>query len=536
MGKMTARRAPAWQHQRGQALVFSLITASIILLVMVSMYSMGQQSIAKIKLQNTADSAVYSAVLAEARDYNFSAYTNRAIIANQVAIAQVVGLTSWARGFDNIYTNSNAWVPEWQAALGGPMAETLWNAPVGVYSGLAHPFKAVMDTAGPGAVELVNLVISALSTTQTLYHYGTALTVAQTIGFTPQAVADALELGISSNEDVSNELLTLNDKYNIVHLNDPSANLTGPGTVAALAHLVQWYKFTESKDPNSSGRDGDNSDRMANVTVSSLDRFSGNRNTSGGTLPGGATEMMYLTPMVVDVSRFAPYQTGAALMYLWHRGGTELKNIGGVKKTWSAMDATGYFGLEIFWISIFGIPIPIPVPIPFLPMGSGAARAGDSSDLSAGNNFGTRNSDAYGGAYDNVNTAGSAYIQRSKGAGGSLGSGGLRSYFDVTKLDRDNLSGPALILEIEKDSGQIPTSNSVSGGQLALQNGNKSDHMRALSKAEIYFARPTALWPRSDGKTELGSLYSPYWQARLASNDKWEKYVSVRLHLSGISP
>ncbi len=64
---------------------------------MVSMYTMGQQSIAKMKLQNTADAAAYSAVLAEARDYNFAAYTNRAIVANQVAVAQVVGITSWAR-------------------------------------------------------------------------------------------------------------------------------------------------------------------------------------------------------------------------------------------------------------------------------------------------------------------------------------------------------------------------------------------------------------------------------------------------------
>ncbi|MBS0307493.1 MAG: hypothetical protein JSS58_00850, partial [Proteobacteria bacterium] len=109
------------RNQRGQALVFSLITVSIILLVMVSMYTMGQQSINKMKLQNTVDAAAYSAVVAEARDYNFSAYTNRAVIANQVAVAQVVGITSWARNYAGTYNGPSSWVPQVLTSLGGPL-------------------------------------------------------------------------------------------------------------------------------------------------------------------------------------------------------------------------------------------------------------------------------------------------------------------------------------------------------------------------------------------------------------------------------
>src|SRR5262245_59045860 len=84
-------------REHGQALVFALFTSVLVIVAMLAMYSMGGQAIEKIKLQNTADAAAYSAVVAEARDYNFSAYTNRAMVANQVAVAQFVGMTSWFR-------------------------------------------------------------------------------------------------------------------------------------------------------------------------------------------------------------------------------------------------------------------------------------------------------------------------------------------------------------------------------------------------------------------------------------------------------
>jgi hypothetical protein len=196
------------------------------------------------------------------------------------------------------------------------------------------------------------------------------------------------------------------------------------------------------------------------------------------------------------------------------------------------MDATGFSGYAIFWISILGIPIPIPIPVPLIPMGWGAAQAGTSSNLNPDNNFGTEAGDAYGGVYERADTALAAAMQRGKGAGATLDSrAGLRSYFDVKKTDKDNLEGPPLVLEIEKAANNIPSSNNISGGQFTLTNGTQSGYMRSLTKAEIYFSRPPKLWARGDGKTELGSLYSPYWQARLAPNSFLEQYASLSYHL-----
>jgi len=499
---------------------------------MVSMYTMGQQSIAKMKLQNTADAAAYSAVLAEARDYNFAAYTNRAIIANQVAVAQVVGLTSWSRNYAATYNGPYSWVPQVLTSLGGPLAKILWDAPVKAYKPASKAFRNVMNTAGPVTVKVLDGLIDILSLAQTIYHYGTALTVAQTIGLSPAKVLDKLAGVDETSLGAVKDLLTFNAAYNVIKLNDTNADLSTPGTAAAIIHLVQWFTFAQKKNPNSSNQDGLKGDRMAQVTIDSLDGFSKNRSTKGGGPAKNFPEMMYLTPFVVDPTRIIPYQNGALLMYLWHRGGTELKHIGVNKKTWSAMDGTGFVGIAIFWISIIGIPIPIPIMFPFIPMGWGAAQAGPSSNLNPNNNFGTATSDAYGGVYGNAHTAGAAGTQRGLGAGTSLDTrAGLRAYFDLKKVDKDNLIGPSLILEVEKADGKIPTSNTMSGGQFTLNNGTRSGYMRSLTKAEIYFSRPKKLWARGDGKTELGSLYNPYWQARLAPNNFLEQYASMSYHL-----
>lgn len=61
------------------------------------MFNSGQLVQEKMRLTNTADAVAYSAGVFEARVLNYDAYTNRAIIANEIAIGQAVGLASWAK-------------------------------------------------------------------------------------------------------------------------------------------------------------------------------------------------------------------------------------------------------------------------------------------------------------------------------------------------------------------------------------------------------------------------------------------------------
>ena len=61
-------------------------------------------------LTNTADAVAYSAGVFEARMLNYDAYTNRAMIANEIAIGQAVGLASWAKYAGTSADNISQWV------------------------------------------------------------------------------------------------------------------------------------------------------------------------------------------------------------------------------------------------------------------------------------------------------------------------------------------------------------------------------------------------------------------------------------------
>ena len=92
-------------RQRGQALPLGLAMILIGVLGALVLYNTGRTASDKARLANAADAAAYSGLLWQARALNFQAYTNRAMVANQVSIAQAVSLSSWARYGDQTATN-----------------------------------------------------------------------------------------------------------------------------------------------------------------------------------------------------------------------------------------------------------------------------------------------------------------------------------------------------------------------------------------------------------------------------------------------
>ncbi len=91
--------SPRFKRQRGQAAVFVFVFMTVLVVGMSFLYKAGKLTSDKMALQNAADSAAYSVSVVEARDLNFASYMNRAIIANEVAIGQMIGLASWAFAF-----------------------------------------------------------------------------------------------------------------------------------------------------------------------------------------------------------------------------------------------------------------------------------------------------------------------------------------------------------------------------------------------------------------------------------------------------
>ncbi|MEM7468802.1 MAG: hypothetical protein AAF387_18190, partial [Pseudomonadota bacterium] len=102
--------------QAGQAMVMTLIFGVVIVVAALMLYRSGQLTSDKMAMQNATDGMAYSASVIEARDLNFASYMNRAVIANEVAIGQAVGLASWAFHFESI----GRWLVEYDKFLAGP--------------------------------------------------------------------------------------------------------------------------------------------------------------------------------------------------------------------------------------------------------------------------------------------------------------------------------------------------------------------------------------------------------------------------------
>src|SRR5688572_14423197 len=88
------------------ALLASLVAAGA------ACFGVGQLVNDKMRLVNAADAAAYSAAQWEARSLNFQSYLNRAIVANEVAIAQLVSLRSWS-GYVSTLARNGATVAQW---------------------------------------------------------------------------------------------------------------------------------------------------------------------------------------------------------------------------------------------------------------------------------------------------------------------------------------------------------------------------------------------------------------------------------------
>ena len=661
--------------------MLALFASVLVIVGLFAMFSMGEQSIEKMKLQNTADAAAYSAAVAEARDYNFSAYTNRSMVANQVAVAQFVGLTSWFRNMSAFAngdsTNAGRDVYQIFLELGSTPIANIYKKFLKIFGQITGVFDEGNggSTFAGFAITVLDGLIKVYGEMQKYYHYGTALTVAETLGAGFAQLGDAMANLTGFNWFTAFEVLDGGD--DVVKLNDPNAHLTTLGGFPYLIwHMVKWYGFTESKDPNTDNGDGPEADRFAQVTMDSLDDFSRDRSTK----PAWGFYFFYAPPLTyIDPTRFIPqpFTFGPLFLPVIHRGGTELKltdatgnsagatnppvgngdtgvdchgnpvqgqtsGSGGIsvlhvsdlpgngcagdsasvldaattqsppgpnagvyayngatwskisaydgtnpgggnpqgnpsqsntttsptagrgvagsksKKTWTAMDASSWAGLHIFWfvIPIISIPIPLPIPFapPWIPLSHGAAQSGKEltspTVLSADNNFGTEADAAYGGVVDSWTTKISAEMRQNQGAGKTLEKvsslGGLTNYRDIKKIDEDNLIGPSLVVEIEKSTDDMP--KSPGNGQFELKSGapqtnnlvRQGQFMRALSKSEVYFGRPTSDsnldWFKRDAddpnQVEKGSLYNPYWQPRLAANNFLEQYISMELHLT----
>lgn len=140
--------------QAGQALLLMVAALAALLLASLTLYNTGQLALQRLRLDNAVDAAVLSAAVVEARGLNFAASMNRAVIANEAAIAQSVSLRSWSAHLDRLLGNVGL-VTRWLPYV-GPVAESLRR----FWSG----FDRVLQPGLAGAEAAHALAIPALAT------------------------------------------------------------------------------------------------------------------------------------------------------------------------------------------------------------------------------------------------------------------------------------------------------------------------------------------------------------------------------------
>lgn len=477
MGTLMRSRRGA-HLQRGQALPFALILLSAGAAALYLAFNSSQLAHAKAKEQDTADSAAYSVGVLQARDLNFAAYANRAMIANQVAAAQMVSIKSYVDELDATYGPTF-----WDRFVDSMATVTVeWTGPKRLGSGVVKDIKHLLDSTLPIATAAIDDLNVALSYEQYTFHNSMAV-----------------QIPLLADE--------------VAQANQPDSHVTK--TYFATRGVLELASVTSFATQNASaGKTGE--DRFADVLVDkmTLDGFVKQRGLNSR------------LPFVESPSRCGGWISGA----LVHLGGTQLRQD---KRGWESLDATDMNGVLICII------LDVLVPIPFAGTeGSGGAANGPGGRYSSRNGYGGYNN--FGGSLTNLLTRFAAQQQYNIGVGRTMsGNGGLQPYYELANLSTpargsDFNRAPAITVEVQRASSSIRTTDQIKigTGSLQVQDGTAQNQMRSLSSASAYFIRPdngsggtaggllnVAHWKRDDGKWEYPSLFNPYWQSSLVKTD-----------------
>ncbi|MBL8265738.1 MAG: hypothetical protein JNL55_05130 [Steroidobacter sp.] len=118
--------------------------------VLVAMFNIGQKVTERSQVANAADAAAYSGAVWTARHLNFIAYSNRAMIANHLAVGHFVSYVSWVR-----YINDS---------LEAIDRVTQWIPYVGQYVDMAEQISAEVRDATEQAADIAVPAIDAWNT------------------------------------------------------------------------------------------------------------------------------------------------------------------------------------------------------------------------------------------------------------------------------------------------------------------------------------------------------------------------------------
>ncbi len=496
------------KRQQGQALIYGMFVLIGSLTGLFFLFNTGQLASEKTKLVNTADAVAYSAGVMHARALNFDAYNNRALIANEVLVAQMVSLASWTQ-YARLHVE---------------------NVPV------VFPFCT--DPEATAAITLIEFDIPYGIQCYLLSQPGNPLTVAvEALSATVPGAADAAVTLVELNKKsikAAEALLHAPDYFQRMRMNVmqqvAARNYAGDGSVTVRTGGSGSGALSDDwKDFTAHFTDG-NRKRLADVSASAA----------------GGVGFVNLRRWDAEatIPQLIPPCTGKYNL-VKRRGGTNLSGL----DEWVAEDTESDWQWHIHSSGPFGLRLRCEADeTPIAWGGKSAANAGGSAsgagvpgedgilyvgrpaaDLKLGDSPKDNPS-----AHGNVST--SVWPQYS----------GIPDFYDLSETWQKS-QDPRLkfTVRLERAAASARTSDGASAIAASprinrFATNFASGVMSAMATSEVYFERPwfnSGDHSYSTGDTayivtqnqssanpsrharELGSLFNPYWQVRLAAND-----------------
>jgi Putative Flp pilus-assembly TadE/G-like len=478
---------PARRRQRGQTVLWFLATIAACCCVFALVYNVGQVTNHKEATVNAADAAALSGALVEARMLNFEAYTNRAIIANEVTIAQIVSLDSWLN-YDNeilqyiaVYTSPIPYLDD-------------------ITQSIAQASQTATDVMNPilaNAVQPIEYVNVGLMGAREAANYAGAVAANDIAG--QIAAANETVFGVTPRYDEKTQL---------------------DGTIAAAYLLFNeidkagWAKFTD-------GYTDDKRAAAKSVILNSRDPFSTYR---------GEGELIRL----LNIGQRALGLNTAYTNFQKTSGRTTLQNY----DNWAAqdsLDATFTINPCVLFDCSYTFFLPGPIGYGRTDANSSGKHGDDLCDVSPS----TENCDLALQNFENIYW--SNPISNGMPNIRDLAEGLLKDR-PCSKNNGSDSPSLAYVAAVEKKADATLTTHRPSmgmdvdvpgpqGSPLMEDNVQNKDQLTSISTACTFFLRPDLRdlnnkadvtgggLARADGVHEYASLYNPYWQARLTTPD-----------------
>ena len=568
-------------RQKGQALVLVLMFAVVTALLAFAVINNAILVTEKMEMQNAADATAYSISMLEARDLNFAAYTNRAMVANEVAIGQIIGLMSWATMVRTTGPSLNFYLQPLltamsTASLGALSAvQAAISAFISALTTIGSVVERVVHAIGRIAARAIPVINLAYSTGQRGYHLATL----------------ALSLmAISTTLNADDNLLTKNDMPNFTGA--PAPEISNFGVLALAGHFVTHYpdlafmgnsfvtSYAQDRSAqiiphsplNSSLRPGEDEqkagmERFAAMVNASRDRFTQDRD-------GGWTVPIFRFPSISARLELDLGLLGTIVLFdfsfrlsfdLNRRGGSDVRfEESGDEQlySWSAADTTS-LDLDVFFrlaVPPIGLNFTFDPPTVGLPVGIGAAQVASNNAALGSISPAPVENMRYGAGVEGHNYGGSPAASSSTwllpfpGVNPVVQSPSMgvhtnnpnRNYrlprYNDTKAGPDPISvsdltfgfeSPYLIIALRKFDDEVinkadpgrPT------GRFELAEGYANNRISVMAKSEVYFSRPNDLsyFARPDGRTEYASAFNPYWDARLVDTSVIDRATALAI-------